>query len=520
MSSIARTPTIAPAEAGGRLSGPAIVACIAAAKLCLHLLTASRYGPFRDELYYVACSEHLGSGYVDHPPLIAFVTWFARHAFGDSLFALRLLPAVAGAGLVVLTGALAKEMGGGRFAQALAALAVLFVPYYLIFQHWMTMNAFEPLIWAACAWCVVRAINTENPRFWLLFGVLAGVGLENKYSIAFFLVGIVVGLLSTSARHFIGSRWFWMGVLSSIAIFTPNLIWLIRHDFPFLELMHNVRMSGRDVMRPPLAFLADQAMVHNPLLFPLWAGGLLWLLADPRGRRYCVLGITFLFVFTALMLLKGKDYYVSPVYPMVLAAGSVALEAVTRGPWRSAKWAYVACTVGFSLIILPIMVPILPAASYVSYQRFLSYPPPQFEHQPTGALPQYFADEFGWEEMAQKTAAAFNRLSQADRAKAVIFANNYGDAAAIDFYGPRLGLPKAVCPHQSYWLWEPEKASGDVILVLGSDGKGDREHFATVVPAGRVESPYSRLDEHFTIWLCRDLKFDLRQNWATMKKWN
>ena len=207
MSSIARTPTIAPAEAGGRLSGPAIVACIAAAKLCLHLLTASRYGPFRDELYYVACSEHLGAGYVDHPPLIAFVTWFSRHAFGDSLFALRLLPAVAGAGLVVLTGALAKEMGGGRFAQALAALAVLFVPYYLIFQHWMTMNAFEPLIWTACAWCVVRAINAGNPRFWLLFGVLAGVGLENKYSIAFFLVGIVVGLLSTSARHFIGSRW-------------------------------------------------------------------------------------------------------------------------------------------------------------------------------------------------------------------------------------------------------------------------------------------------------------------------
>jgi hypothetical protein len=135
-------------------------------------------------------------------------------------------------------------------------------------------------------------------------------------------------------------------------------------------------------------------------------------------------------------------------------------------------------------------------------------------------LPQYFADEFGWEEMAKVTAVAFNGLSPADRAKVVIFANNYGDAAAIDFYGPRLGLPKAVCPHQSYWLWEPKNASGDVFLVLGSDGAGDREHFATVVPAGRVDPIYSRLDEHFTIWLCRDLKFDLRQNWAAMKKWN
>ena len=517
MSPIAPIPS--PRDSKG-LSGPAIVTCIAAAKLCLHLLTASRYGPFRDELYYVACSEHLGAGYVDHPPLIAFVTWLARHSFGDSLLALRLLPAAAGAALVWLSGVLAREMGGGRFAQAMAALAVLFVPYYLILQHWMTMNAFEPLMWTACAWCIVRTINADNPRFLLLFGILAGVGMENKYSIAFLIVGVVAGLVMTPARRFFGSRWFWLGIISSIAIFVPNLIWLVRHHFPFLELMHNVRMSGRDVTRPPLSFLADQAMVHNPILSPLWVGGLLWLLADSRGRRYRVLGITFVFVFTAMMLLKGKNYYVSPVYPMMFAAGSVALEGITAARWRPARWVYASCAVGFSLVILPIVVPILSPASYVTYQAKLGYPSPQFEHQRTGVLPQYFADEFGWEEMAKATAAAFNGLSPADRAKVVIFANNFGEAAAIDFYGPPLGLPKAVCPHQSYWLWEPEKASGDVFLVLGSDGSGDRAHFATVVPAGNVGDPYSRLDEHFTLWLCRDLNFDLRQNWTAMKKWN
>jgi hypothetical protein len=471
-------------------------------------------------LYYVACSEHLGAGYVDHPPLIAFVTWVARHAFGDSLIGLRLLPAVAGAGLVWVTGAVAREMGGGRFAQALAALAVLFVPYYLILQHWMTMNAFEPLIWTACAWCVVRAINEDNPRYWLLFGVVAGVGLENKYSMAFFLVGIIAGLLVTQERRFFGGRWFWLGVISSIAIFTPNLVWLIRHHFPFLELMHNVRMSGRDIMLPPLAFIADQSMVHNPLLFPLWAGGLIWLLAGSRGRRYRVLGITSLLVFVVLMLLRGKNYYVSPVYAMLLAAGSVALEGLTGKAWRPVRWAYVACTVGFSLLMLPIVVPILPVTDYINYRKFFPFPPPECEHQRNGVLPQYFADEFGWEEMARVTADAFNSLSPSDRAKAVIFANNYGDAAAIDFYGGRLGLPKAVCPHQSYWLWGPGRAGRDVILVLGSDGTGDREHFASVVPAGLVGSPYSRLDEHFTLWLCRDLRFDLRANWAAMKKWN
>jgi 4-amino-4-deoxy-L-arabinose transferase-like glycosyltransferase len=368
MDSIAPTPFPSTKDADARESGFAIVACIAAMKLLLHLFTASRYGLFRDELYYVACSEHLGAGYIDHPPLIAFITWIARHALGDSPLALRFLPALAGAGLVLMTGALAREMGGGRFAQGLGALAVLFVPYYLIFQHWLTMNAFEPLMWTACAWCVARAINTGNARYWLLFGVIAGVGLENKYSIAFLAVGIVAGLVATRERHFLADRWFWLGILASVAIFAPNLVWLIRHDFPFLTLMHNVRSSGRDVTRAPIDFILDQAMVHGPLLLPLWVGGLCWLLFGSQGRRYRVLGIAFLFVLTAIMLLKGKNYYVSPVYAMMLAAGSVAFESATVSRSRSARWIYVASIVTFGLVVLPTAVPILPVASFVGYE--------------------------------------------------------------------------------------------------------------------------------------------------------
>ena len=502
------------------LHGRWTVPAIAASYLLLHLLTASRYGLFRDELYYVACSEHLGAGYVDHPPLIAFITWFARHAFGESMLGLRLLPALAGAGTVWLTGSLAGEMGGGRFARAAAASAVALVPYYQLLQHWLTMNAFEPLTWTACAWCLVRAVNSGNPRYCLLFGFIAGVGLENKYSVAFLLVGIVAGLLLTPDRRFLLSRWFWLGVIAALALILPNLVWLFRHDFPFFELMHNIRMGTRDITRPPLEFMLDQAMVHNPLLCPLWVGGLLWLLFDSRGRRYRVLGISFLVVFATLMFLKGKNYYVSPVYAMVLAAGAVALESATKGRWFHARSAYCAVTVAFSLLILPITMPILPVETYIRYQRALSYPPPEFEHQRNGVLPQYYADEFGWEEMAKATAAAYNQLSETDRAKAVIFANNFGEAAAIDFYGPRYGLPKAICPHQSYWLWGYREARGDVILVLGSDGVGDREHFDSVGDAGKVAHIYSRRDEHFTLWLCRGLQFDLGKNWTAMKRWN
>ncbi|HWG87718.1 MAG TPA: glycosyltransferase family 39 protein, partial [Candidatus Acidoferrales bacterium] len=267
-------------------SGPAIVLYIACAKLLLHLLTATRYGIFRDEMYYFACSEHMAWGYVDHPPGTVLVAWIARHLFGHSLLGLRLCPALAGAVLVWLTGRLAREMGGGRFAQALAALAILPVPFYLILNHWLTNNAFEPLIWMGCIWCVLRAINTGEEKYWLWFGVLAGVGFETKYSIAFLLAGILAGAALTPQRRILKSRYLWLGALACALTALPNLLWQIHNHYPFLELMHNVRMSGRDVARGPIAFILDQAANMNPILFPLWLGGLIWLLIAPGAKRY------------------------------------------------------------------------------------------------------------------------------------------------------------------------------------------------------------------------------------------
>jgi len=189
--------------------GSAIVLALAAAKLCFHLLTANRYGVFRDELYYLACAEHLDWGYVDQPPLIAVIAWIARHLFGDSLLGLRLFPALAGAATVWLTGRLAREMGGGVFAPGLAALAVIAVPIFLVMHHWLTMNAFEPLIWMGCGWCIVRAINRDDARYWIWFGLLAGLGLENKYTTAFFIIGVVIALLVTRERRFIAGPHSW-----------------------------------------------------------------------------------------------------------------------------------------------------------------------------------------------------------------------------------------------------------------------------------------------------------------------
>ncbi|HLW36316.1 MAG TPA: glycosyltransferase family 39 protein [Chthoniobacterales bacterium] len=490
---------------------------LAAVKLVFHLATAGRYGIFRDELYYLACGEHLDWGYVDQPPLIALVAWIARHLFGDWLVGLRLIPALAGAVTVWLAGKLARDLGGGPFAQILSALAVICVPIYLILHHWLTMNAFEPLLWMACVWCIVRAINGEEPRYWIWFGILAGIGMETKYSIAFFVVAVVIALSLTRQRLFLVSKKFWIGGVIAFLIFLPNLIWLARHDWPFLELMHNIRQTQRDVVRGPIAFVLDQAQIMNPVLFPLWLGGLIWLLME---RRFRCLGIVYLVLLGTFIALRGKNYYLSPIYPALFAAGAVGFERITSVRFKWSRVAYGLLLVASIVILAPTVSPVFSPEGAIAYQKKLGIEPPKAENQRTGPLPQYFADEFGWREMAEATAQAYNSLSADERARTAIFANNYGEAGAIDFFGPRLGLPKSICNHQSYWLWGPRDYDGGIVIVLGSDGTGDREHFRSVEAVGRVEHPYSRRDEHFDIFLCRGLTGDLRQLWPRIKNYH
>jgi Dolichyl-phosphate-mannose-protein mannosyltransferase len=502
------------------VSGPAIVLCIAGAKLLLHLLTAGRYGIFRDEMYYLACSQHMAWGYVDHPPATVWIAWLARHLFGESPWGVRLLPALAGAALVWLTGKMARDMGGGRFAQALSALAVVVVPTYLISHHLLTDNAFELFTWMGCVGLVVRAINTGDARSWLWFGVLAGVGFETKYSIAFLLLGLLAGVLLTPQRRFLKSRYLWLGILACIAISLPNLLWQVRNDFPFLQLIHNIRMGNRDVVRGPIAFIADQALIMHPVLFPLWAGGLIWLFFGRDGRRYRLLGWTFLVVLITLIALKAKNYYVTPVYPMLFAAGAVGLEQVTRQRRIGSliRVVYALLVIAGGAVLAPYAMPILSPESLIRYETWLHLlDAGQFEHQNNGPLPQWFADEFGWEEMVEKVAKVYNSLPPEERARTAIFSNGWGEAAAVDFYGPRYGLPPAISRHNSYWLWGPRNYDGSTMIILRSDGSGDREHFQSVEAAGVVEHPYSRRDTHFTIWLCRGPKFNLPEVWPKLK---
>jgi hypothetical protein len=501
----------------------AIVAVLAVAALLVHLAAAGVYGLFVDELYFLACGEHLAWGYVDMPPLTALQAWLVRTLFGDSMLAIRLLPALAGAGLIVLTGTLARQLGGRRVAQGLAALAVLVAPGYLAVDSYLSMNSIEPLLWMGCALVLIRIIKSGNVRLWIWFGVLAGLGLENKDTMLIFASALIVGLLLTTERRCMANRWFLLGGLAAFLIFLPNLLWMVDHHFPHLELLANIRRNHRNVALTPLQFFGQQILAMHPLAFPIWLCGLWSLLMSRDGRRYRALGWAYLLTLGALLLTGGRFYYLLPAYPMLFGAGAVTIEGWLDQPrWGWARPAYVALLAVTGILFAPIAMPVLPPATLVRYTETIGVSQPQLEHRQSSALPQLFADRFGWPEMVATVAKVYNGLPPEERAKTAIYANDYGEAGAIDFYGPALGLPKAISGHLTYWYWGPREYTGESVIVLGVQRRETLEkYFTSVEEVASVGDPYAMASQHFRVYLCRGPKGrTLQQIWPELKNWN
>lgn len=504
-------------------SGPAIVGYIAALELLIHLPNPGGYGLFTDELYFLACGEHLAFGYVDMPPLTAIQAWLVRATLGDSMLAIRLLPTLFAAGLVLLAGVLVRQLGGGRFAQALAAVAVLIAPFYLSIGSYLSMNSVEPILWMGCAAVLIRMIQTGDGRLWIWFGVIAGVGMENKDTMLLFGFALIAGLLMTPERWLLRSKWLLVGGAIAGLIFLPNLIWMIQHHFPHLEMLANIRRSGRNVAIGPLGFIGWQILGMQPVAFPIWICGLWVLVFSGRGRPYRALGYAYLLALVLLLVLKGRFYYLAPAYPMLLAAGAVAIEGWLKAPrWRWVGPVYLGLLGVSGGIIALVALPILPPETYIRYTQLLHFSEPRIENRKTSALPQTLADRMGWLEMAQAVATVYGSIPADERADTVIFGKNYGEAGAIDFYGPKLGLPKAISGHDNYWYWGPRGYTGKTMIFLGDIPRETLERgFKQVEARGVVGNPYAMASEHFTIYLCRDPKgWTLQQVWPRLKNWD
>ncbi len=440
---------------------------LAVAQLLLHIAFHGNYGYFRDELYYIACSNHLAWGYVDQPPLSIVILRLSRFLTCDSLHAIRFLPALACAVVVVLGALMARRMGGGRFAQGLAAFAVFGAPVVLGQGSIFTMNAFDMLFWSLAIYLAISVLLTGNQRLWMHFGVVVGFGLLNKYSIGFLCIGLVAGLLLTRYRNHLASRWFWFGVLLAALIFLPHVIWEVTHGLPSIEFMRNASLE-KNIPLTPLDLLLGQLRDMNIVSGVLLVLGILFFFTQDGGR-YRPLGWMYVVVFIVMVAAHAKVYYISPVDAVMVAGGAVYAERTWRGPrWKWIRPSFIGLLTLGALVSAPFAIPVLPVDRFIQYEHFLGMSPPADERISLGELPQYYADQFGWEEMVATVAKAYRSLTPEEQAQCVIYARNYGEAGAIDFFGRQYGLPSALCAHNSYWWWGPGDRSGNIAVIIGT----------------------------------------------------
>ncbi len=504
-----RSPALPPLAVG-------ILIGLCTAKLLLHIFTSVRYyGYFRDELYYLDMARHLDWGYVDAAPLIAVYAKIAL-LMGGSLAALRILPALAGAALVALAIFIARELGGGRYAQFLAGLCVLLCPAVLVMDSLMTMNAFEPLFWMGCIWVIARILRTGDSRLWLWFGVLAGFGLENKHSTLSFGFAVTVALLLTHHRREFARQWIWIAGAIALALFLPNIIWQIRHHFPTIEDLANVRREGKNVVLGPFAFVKEQIFDIRPVLVPVGLLGLFWFLRD---RRWRVLGLTFAVFFVLMEVAHAKNYYVFPIYPMVFAGGGVAIERwlANRAAWTRA--AVVAIVMLGTLPAVPSVAWFLPPERLLAYENAIGLKAAKAEVHHESLLPQPVADQFGWPEMASEVAGIYNSLPPEERAQTGIWAGNYGEAGAINLFGPKLGLPRAYSRHQTHWYWGPPPQVYKNLIVIQWSFDDVRDN-CTSYQAFEHYQRFGMGEENTPIYLCRGVTFDIQKIWWHSHHWN
>ena len=500
-----------------RRSYPAIV--LAAITLLVHLVVNNGfyYGASSDELYFIVCGQHPAMGYVDQPPLVPLIAGLSHALFGTALLPLRLVPALAMTATVALTVEFARALGGGRFAQWLAGLTVLFSAAFLVEGLELVTDMMQPLTWLGCSWCLLRLAQTRDERWWLAFGAVAGVSLLSKYLIVFFLAGLAVGVIATPLRRSLSGRSLYLGAAIALVIASPSVIWQAMHGFPFLELGQTA-VNGKNLALSPLEFLGQQILLVGPAAAPVWMAGLWRLSVKPGLSELRAFPIAYAVMAAIFLMLHGKAYYIVPIYPVLLAAGAVAIEEWLA--WKPLRGIVLAAVTGAGAIAAPLALPILPPEKYASYAAALGISPgaTASEHFAQGQLPAHLAGMLGWPEMAAKISAVYNALPADERARAVFYGRDYGEAAALDVYGPALNGPPVIAGHNNYYLWGPKDFDGSVVIVLDGDVTPLMKNYSNVQLVGHIDSPFAQSWEaHMPIYVLRGPHVPLTALWPKLK---
>lgn len=497
----------------------------AAAAALLHLSTAWRYGYFRDELYFIACSKRLAPGYVDQPPLVAVAAALSA-PFGYNLIALRIVPIVSAALTVWLAALLAKELGGGRFARFTAAACTAILPAYLLLGNTLTTTSCEPLSWTLLVYAVVRLCNSGNHRYWLLAAAAFTFGMYGKYSMLLFAISLLLALLCTPQRSLLYSKWFAVSVGISVIVLLPNLAWQAQHSWPFVSVVMGdfahrhpfqtgVSLEYMDFRQNAVAFITEQLVYTNPAIACVWVAGALLTAYHRDYRRYRFIGLAFMYVLASAVALEAKGYYIIGVYAGLLAAGGVAVERLV--PRTFARALVMTAVFVPALLTLPLALPVLPVDDLIAYTRALRLTGQN--GTPARLIQPVYAEEFGWEGLARSVAGVYNALPADVRSRTAVFADTYGDAGALDFFGPRFGLPAVISSQNSYYLWGTRGYDGRTMIVVGAT---QIERIRRLYRSVRLVRTYANaykwvVEGPAPIFLCTDPIAPLPQLWPKLR---
>ena len=466
------------------------------------------------------CGFRPAWGYVDQPPVVPLLA-AGSQLFGHSLFLLRALPAFFAAASVFITCRLAVELGGGAFAEIFAALVAAVTPVLMGFGTKLTTDAIGLWLWPLAALYVLRLVRGADPRWWLAVGATVGIGLESKYSMLFFVGAMLAALIALPQRRVLATPWCGAGALLAAAIALPNVAWQAAHGYPMWTLLHDAEYTNASLSPPQ--YVAAQLLVTHPLLAPIWLVGLVALLRRSEVR---FLGITYLLLIAAMIVLHGKHYYPGNVYPILIAAGAVTVETWTarRIFWRPALAAY---ALAAGILLVPLLMPVLPERTMSLYDRVVQrlldreVNLARTDRTQIGNLPPDWADMHGWRELAALVARVYRSLPPSERAQAAILASNYGEAAAIDFFGAEYGLPPVLSGHNQYWVWGTRGYSGNVVIdVHGECGTGAGLFRVRRVVA-RFSNPWGRPFENgFPVSICEGITTPLATLWPRLRDYN
>ena len=501
------------------LSTAAIVFYIALADFVFHMAISGNYGYFRDELYYIIAGQRLSFGYVDFPPMIAFLAFVMNFVAQDSLVAVHVIPALASSALVVVAGKIASELGGGRKAQVLAAIATVFSASLAVGSIF-SMDVLDMLWWTMLAYLLIKIIKQENrnPKLWVAFGIVAGIGLMTKLTIAFFLLSVLVAIVFTSKRSYLKSKWLWVGGSLAILILLPYIVWNSENSWATVDFFfHHGGLNGGG----PISFLAYQFLIAGILGLPLAVCGLYFFFRTKIGRPFATLGISFLILLALFTLINAKPYFIMGAYPFLFAAGAILIESASK----RRRFVFPTYLVGILLIgvlLAPLYSPVLPPQTFVQNYGFLSGAGNgAAAQQNAGAFPQYLGDRFGWNTMTRTVAKVYQNLTAQEQSQACILTQNYGEASALTLLGKAYNLPPVISGHNNYYIWGPGKCSGAVLIIIGYQLSDFQGYFKTLYVAANNTCSYCMSSEdNIPVIVGIGLDAPLQSVWPMIKNYS